>query len=151
MEVSTGLRGRKGTPARWWPRLPGSRGKLRSARLLSLGIVVVVSGVASGITPAQAHQPPIATTVTAESSVVAFDQMFDPPSVGSVIGNRVSDRFPAPLAGSIDPLGCVSATGTGGECAVGTALDGATGVSLSPDGTSVYVASETSRSVSVFS
>jgi 6-phosphogluconolactonase (cycloisomerase 2 family) len=146
-----GLRGRKGTPARWWPRLPGGREKFRSVRLLALGIVAVVSGVTSGITRAQAHQPTIATTVTAERSIVAFDPMFDPRSVGSVIGNRASERFPARLAGSIDPLGCVSATGTGGECAVGTALDGATGVSLSPDGASVYVASETSRSVSIFS
>jgi len=45
----------------------------------------------------------------------------------------------------------VSETGSGGTCVDGTALDGATGVTLSSDGTSVYVASETSRSVSIFS
>jgi sugar lactone lactonase YvrE len=44
----------------------------------------------------------------------------------------------------------VSETGTAGACVDGTALDGATGVSVSPDGTSVYVASETSRAVAVF-
>lgn len=52
---------------------------------------------------------------------------------------------------SIQPAGCVSETGSLGACVDGTALDGATGVTLSPDGASVYVASETSRSVSVFS
>lgn len=52
---------------------------------------------------------------------------------------------------STEPAGCVSETGSAGVCVDGTALDGATGVTLSPDGTSVYVASETSRSVSVFS
>jgi len=52
---------------------------------------------------------------------------------------------------SIEPAGCVSETGSGGACVDGTALDGATGVTLSPDGANVYVASETGRSVSVFS
>lgn len=52
---------------------------------------------------------------------------------------------------SIEPAGCVSETGSGGACVDGTALDGATGVTLSPDGANVYVSSETSRSVSVFS
>jgi 6-phosphogluconolactonase (cycloisomerase 2 family) len=53
-------------------------------------------------------------------------------------------------AASAELAGCVSETGSGGTCVDGTALDGATGVTLSPDGTSVYVASETSRSVSIF-
>jgi DNA-binding beta-propeller fold protein YncE len=52
---------------------------------------------------------------------------------------------------SAEPAGCVSETGTAGVCVDGTALNGATGVSVSPDGTSVYVASETSRAVAVFS
>lgn len=51
---------------------------------------------------------------------------------------------------SIEPAGCVSETGSGGACVDGTALDGATGVTLSPDGSNVYVASETARSASVF-
>jgi 6-phosphogluconolactonase (cycloisomerase 2 family) len=51
---------------------------------------------------------------------------------------------------SIEPVGCVSETGSGGGCVDGTALDGATGVTLSPDGSSVYVAAETGRSVSAF-
>jgi 6-phosphogluconolactonase (cycloisomerase 2 family) len=45
----------------------------------------------------------------------------------------------------------VSETGTGGACADGTALDGVRSVTVSPDGTSVYAASETSGAVSVFS
>ena len=54
----------------------------------------------------------------------------------------------ASAAGEIP--GCVSETGSGGACVDGTALDGATGVAMSPDGKSVYVASETSRAVAVF-
>src|SRR5438128_5649711 len=75
--------------------------------------------------------------------VVALD-------IGTTLLSGVA-KASTPRAASIDFAGCVSETGTGGTCVDGTALDGATGVSLSPDGTSVYVASETSRSVSVFS
>jgi len=53
-------------------------------------------------------------------------------------------------AAATDSVACVSETGTNGECADGRALDGATGVSVSPDGASIYVASETSRAVSIF-
>jgi 6-phosphogluconolactonase (cycloisomerase 2 family) len=54
-------------------------------------------------------------------------------------------------AASTEPAGCVSETGSGGACVDGTALDGATDVTVSPDGKSVYAASETSRAVVVFS
>ncbi len=47
--------------------------------------------------------------------------------------------------------GCVSETGTAGACTDGTALDGATGVAVRPDGNNVYVASETSGAMAVFS
>ena len=57
----------------------------------------------------------------------------------------------ARVATAADPVACVSETGTAGLCVDGTALDGATGVIVSPDGASVYAASETSRSVSIFS
>jgi 6-phosphogluconolactonase (cycloisomerase 2 family) len=91
---------------------------------------------------------PARTIVTAEPSTGAFEA----PSTGSDIGSRAGEWPRAHLAaGSIDPAGCVSETGTNGACVDGTALDGATGVALSPDGMNVYVASETSRSVSVFS
>jgi len=63
-----------------------------------------------------------------------------------IVGGSVAH---APAA-SMQPTGCVSESGTGGACADGTALDGATGVTVSPDGSTVYVASETSRAVSVF-
>ena len=46
--------------------------------------------------------------------------------------------------------GCVSEDGTGGACQDGTALAGAHGVAASPDGTSVYVASDGSAAVAVF-
>jgi DNA-binding beta-propeller fold protein YncE len=47
------------------------------------------------------------------------------------------------------PVGCVSQTG--GACADGRALGGAGGVTLSPDGSSLYVASLSSDSIAVFS
>lgn len=77
---------------------------------------------------------------------------------GVASGVTRSTPLPPPVAAiataepaSIDLAGCVSETGTGGACVDGVALDGATGVTVSPDGTNVYVSSETSRSVSVFS
>jgi DNA-binding beta-propeller fold protein YncE len=41
--------------------------------------------------------------------------------------------------GAIEQAGCISQTGTDGLCADGTALTGASSVSVSPDGASVYV------------
>jgi DNA-binding beta-propeller fold protein YncE len=46
--------------------------------------------------------------------------------------------------------GCVSEDGTGGDCADGKALDFASGLAISPDGKSVYVASLNSDAVTVF-
>jgi 6-phosphogluconolactonase (cycloisomerase 2 family) len=46
--------------------------------------------------------------------------------------------------------GCVSETGTGGICADGKGLDGARSVAVSPDGKSLYAASETSDSIAAF-
>src|SRR6266516_5945159 len=71
--------------------------------------------------------------------------------IGTTLVSGVAKASTPQTTASIDFAGCVSETGTGGACVDGTALEGATGVSLSPDGTSVYIASETSRSVSVFS
>ena len=71
--------------------------------------------------------------------------------IGTTLASGVARASTPQATVSVHFAGCVSETGTGGACVDGTALDGATGVSLSPDGTSVYVASETSRSVSVFS
>ena len=45
---------------------------------------------------------------------------------------------------------CVSETGTAGACTDGVALDGATSVTVSPDGKSAYVASFFSDAVAVF-
>ena len=46
--------------------------------------------------------------------------------------------------------GCLSETGTGGACAVGKALDEASSVAVTPDGRSVYVASQLSDAIAVF-
>ena len=44
---------------------------------------------------------------------------------------------------------CISETGTGGECGDGTALDGAVGISLSPDGGNLYAAAPGSTAVAI--
>lgn len=46
--------------------------------------------------------------------------------------------------------GCVSETGTLGQCEDGKALDGANAVTVSPDGRNAYVASFNSRAVAAF-
>jgi DNA-binding beta-propeller fold protein YncE len=51
------------------------------------------------------------------------------------------------LAGT---AGCVSETGTGGDCADGRALDGAQAVAVSPDGAHVYVGAQTSDAITGF-
>lgn len=47
--------------------------------------------------------------------------------------------------------GCVSETGSGGACTDGKALDGARSVAISPNGASVYVGSQSSHAIAVFS
>jgi DNA-binding beta-propeller fold protein YncE len=55
------------------------------------------------------------------------------------------------LVGPTGKAGCVSETGTAGECADGKALDGARSLAVSADGKNVYVASgEPSDAVAVF-
>jgi 6-phosphogluconolactonase (cycloisomerase 2 family) len=51
------------------------------------------------------------------------------------------------LAGT---AGCVSETGSGGECSDGKALDAASGIAVSPDGKQVYAASYNSGAIAVF-
>jgi DNA-binding beta-propeller fold protein YncE len=51
------------------------------------------------------------------------------------------------LAGT---AGCVTLGGSGGACATGVAIDGATGVAVSPDGRNVYVAASASDAIAVF-
>ena len=46
--------------------------------------------------------------------------------------------------------GCISETGSGGECADGKALGGVSSVSISPDGANVYTAAFNSSAVAVF-
>ena len=46
--------------------------------------------------------------------------------------------------------GCISDTGSGGDCADGTGLDNAWSVTVSPDGKSAYAVADVSSAVSVF-
>lgn len=63
----------------------------------------------------------------------------------------VFDRDPATgaLSQEQSAAGCVSETGTGGACQDGTALEGAASVAPSPDGSSLYVASDLADAVAV--
>jgi DNA-binding beta-propeller fold protein YncE len=71
--------------------------------------------------------------------------------VASFDSHAVSHLFAAP-GGQISWDGCVSDDGSGGTCAdvpgTGRPLDGATGVAVSADGTSVYVASQSAGAIS---
>lgn len=65
------------------------------------------------------------------------------------VPEAMSTSAPASTPGSIQ-LGCLSETGSGGLCADGVALDGATALALSPDGENAYVASRRSGAIAVF-
>jgi DNA-binding beta-propeller fold protein YncE len=65
----------------------------------------------------------------------------------AVFGRNSATGALTQLAGT---SGCVSWTGTGGSCADGVALDGASAVAISPDGGNVYVTAAGSDSVTVF-
>jgi DNA-binding beta-propeller fold protein YncE len=55
-----------------------------------------------------------------------------------------------PATGGLTQTGCISESGTGGDCQDGRALIGAAGVAASPDGNSVYVASGGSDELAIF-
>ena len=58
--------------------------------------------------------------------------------------------FDRAASGTLSQMSCVSSGEAIGPCVAGRALDGATGVAISPDGTSVYAAAASSDSVSIF-
>ena len=60
------------------------------------------------------------------------------------------DRLTGALTQLAGVAGCVSETGSGGDCTDGVALDGANGIAISGDGRHVYVASIESSAVAVF-
>lgn len=74
------------------------------------------------------------------------------------VASQISDAVAAfsrdPRTGALTQLpgtdGCVSETGSGGQCEDGKALDGANAVTVSPDGKNAYVASFNSRAVAAF-
>jgi hypothetical protein len=55
----------------------------------------------------------------------------------------------SPDSGALTPLSCVSDNGSDGACTDATALRGATGMAMSPDGRTLYVAAEESNAVDV--
>jgi DNA-binding beta-propeller fold protein YncE len=64
-------------------------------------------------------------------------------------GVAILTRTPAGLSQAAGPTGCVARTAVEG-CATARALAGALGVALSPDGTTVYVASIDSDALAIF-
>lgn len=69
----------------------------------------------------------------------------------SALGAITAQALPVgKLTQLVGTAGCQSETGTAGTCANGKALEGPQGVAVSPDGTNVYVASETTDGVAVF-
>jgi DNA-binding beta-propeller fold protein YncE len=78
-------------------------------------------------------------------------------SVYAVSANNgtVSHLFASPAQGQLSWDGCVSDDGSGGTCGdvpgTGAPLAGASGVAVSPDGQSLYVASAVANSISYFS
>jgi DNA-binding beta-propeller fold protein YncE len=101
----------------------GSGGECTDGKALDFAISVTVS--------------PDGTSVYATSFSSAAVDVFD----------RAADGTLTQKAG---PAGCISETGSGGACTDGKALGNPTSVTVSPDGTSVYVASQGSDAVAVF-
>ncbi len=57
---------------------------------------------------------------------------------------------PGDLSQKAEPTGCISESGNSGACAKGVGLNAAASVTVSPGGTSAYVASESSSAVAIF-
>jgi Ca2+-binding RTX toxin-like protein len=72
--------------------------------------------------------------------------------VASQLSGAISHLFADPAQGQIAWDGCVSSDGSGGTCVdlpgAGTPLNGASGVAVSPNGASVYVASNSPGTIS---
>ncbi|MCC6764318.1 MAG: beta-propeller fold lactonase family protein [Deltaproteobacteria bacterium] len=71
-------------------------------------------------------------------------------SVGDAVAVFRRNKKTGTLAQLPGTDGCVSETGSGGDCADGVVLDGAHGVAVSAAGKHVYVASDVSGAVSAF-
>ena len=104
----------------------------------------VNSDGAQGCTIGRTLDEPISVTVSRDGKSVY---------VGSFRGNAVAvfarDRKTGELTQLDGEDGCVNSDGAEG-CAVGRALEGPLGVTVSPDGRSVYVGSFLSNAVAVF-
>lgn len=108
------------------------------------GAAGCVSGSGTGrCAHADALDRPVAMAVSPDGGSV-YVAAADGDAV--VVFDRAADGTLTPRPGA---AGCISETGQGG-CADGTALDGPASVKVSPDGSSVYVASVASDALAVF-
>ena len=71
-------------------------------------------------------------------------------SISNAVAVFARDRRTGALTQLAGTDACISETGTDGACTDGVALDFAAGVTVSPDGKNVYVASADSHAVAVF-
>jgi 6-phosphogluconolactonase (cycloisomerase 2 family) len=104
------------------------------------------SGTAGACADGTALVGPRAVAVSPDGKNFYFPSSFD--AAIAVFARDATTGALRQLAGT---AGCVSETGTAGACADGTALDGARGVAVSPDGKSVYVAAFFADAVATFS
>jgi 6-phosphogluconolactonase (cycloisomerase 2 family) len=102
------------------------------------------TGSASACNDGKALGNPFSVAVSADGTSVYVASVTS--DALAIFGRNATTGALTQVAG---PAGCVSETGTGGTCANGRALDGARSVALSPDGKSIYVASEASDAVAL--
>ena len=79
------------------------------------------------------------------------NNLYFPATTAAAVAVFARDQVDGALRQLAGTSGCISESGTNGACAVGRALSGARSAAVSPDGTSVYVASYFSDAVAVFS
>jgi DNA-binding beta-propeller fold protein YncE len=108
-------------------------------------------GCASGdasCTPAKALDGARSVAVSADGKNVYVASQ-DGDAVAAFRRNATTGAL-TQLVGPLGKAGCVSETGSSGDCAEGKALNEPKSVAVSPDGASVYVASFQSDAVAVF-
>jgi DNA-binding beta-propeller fold protein YncE len=121
------------------------RDLVTGALIAKAGIAGCVSETGNGITCADGK----ALLQAQEAAVSADGRSVYVASAGTTDALAIFDRDPVTgqLTQQGGVAGCFSETGTAGACIDGVALDTVTGVTVSPDGATVYAIADTSGSV----